>query len=71
MAGLSLVELIEQTGMKKVAIAEELGISRVSLYRKLVGNTAFTEDELVKLTGILERSLPRIIRRLVPMPVRK
>ena len=45
--------IIEASGLKKIFIAEKLGIDRASLYNKLTGMTEFTAYEIVKLTEIL------------------
>ena len=45
--------LIKDRGLKKVYIAEKLGISRVTLRNKLIGKTEFTKPEKFMLEAIL------------------
>lgn len=41
-------------GKKIPSIANDLGISRTSLYRKLNGKSEFTRSEIARLIGILD-----------------
>ena len=41
-------------GKKIPTIANDLGISRTSLYRKLKGKSEFTRSEIARLIGILD-----------------
>jgi transcriptional regulator with XRE-family HTH domain len=46
-------KLIKSKGLKKIYIAEKLGISRVTLRNKLIGKTEFTKPEKFMLDAIL------------------
>lgn len=43
----------ERTGTTKQELAEKLGMSRVTLHNKLMGNSEFSLSEAQKLAGIL------------------
>ena len=59
---MTIKQLIKESGMKQNYVAEYLGISEQSMCHKLKGRRGFTEEELDRLSEILEVS-PRIIRR--------
>jgi transcriptional regulator with XRE-family HTH domain len=51
-----LRDRINKCGIKKSKIAQELGISPVTLSRKLHGQNEFKESEIAKLKQILKSS---------------
>lgn len=59
---MTIKQLIKESGLKQNYIAEYVDISEQSLCHKLKGRRRFTEEELERLSEILEVS-PRIIRR--------
>ena len=58
----SLETLISESGLRKNYIAECMGISEQAFCNKLKGRRRFKEEELDRLSEILEVS-PRIVRR--------
>lgn len=50
-----LRDRINNCGIKKSKIAQELGISPVTLSRKLHGQSEFKESEIAKLKQILKK----------------
>ncbi len=48
-----LKKRIEESGLKQIFIAEQLGIDRASLYNKLNGKSEFTMKEIVNLSRVL------------------
>ena len=46
-----LVGEIAKRGIKKTAIAKQLGISERTLYNKLSGNVSFTWDEVIAINS--------------------
>ena len=48
-----LEHIIDQKGIKKSFIAEQLGISRMSLRNKISGKSEFKVSEMSKLQGLL------------------
>lgn len=44
---------IDQSGMTMTAVAEKIGVSRVTLYNKLSGESEFKASEIVRLTRVL------------------
>lgn len=48
-----LEKKIEGSGLKKVFIAEQIGIDRASLRNKMIGKTEFTMSEIGKLCKVL------------------
>lgn len=65
---ITLNRLIAERGIRKDMIADELGIVPSALSHKLKGRRRFTEQELKRLSEILEIHI-RIIRKAVG-PVR-
>lgn len=51
-----LMSIIKNSGIKKGKIAEVLGISYVSLRRKINGEVSFTQSEIQKLCDLLSIS---------------
>lgn len=49
----TLKEKIDKSGMTMVAIAEQTGILRETLYNRLNGRGEFTASEIVSLTKVL------------------
>lgn len=48
-----LHDLIKQTGLKKSYIAEQLGITPTTFWKKLSGQVRFTKAELYVINAIL------------------
>lgn len=48
-----LYDLIKQTGLKKSYIAEQLGMTPTTFWKKLSGQSTFTNAELYMLNVIL------------------
>lgn len=51
-----LEEYIAKSGLKKWFIAQQIGVTRASLYNKMAGLHPFTADEALKLKQILDIS---------------
>jgi DNA-binding phage protein len=51
-----LKDRIDQSGLKLQWIAEQLGLTRFGLYKKLSGESDFRQQEIAKLSEILELS---------------
>lgn len=49
-----LLKAIDDSGLKREAIASKLNISRVALQKKIINETEFKASEVSKLTKILE-----------------
>lgn len=45
---------IKKKGYSRASVAEELGISEMTLYRKLHNQTEFTASEIFKLSQLLD-----------------
>ena len=57
MTDLALLEkTIKESGMTITAIAEKIGITRVTLYNRLNGIGEFTGPEIVKISEVLHLS---------------
>ncbi len=54
MANEELRKKIDESGLKMIYIADQLGIHRVTLRDKLLGKTEFTVSEAGKLADILK-----------------
>ena len=52
----SLKSLVDYSGMTMTAIAQRLGMSRATLYKKLDGKTEFKVSEIVSLCKVLHLS---------------
>lgn len=52
-----LKEVIDDSGMTKVAIASKSGILRATLYKKLAGQGEFTASEIERLAEALKLSV--------------
>ena len=48
-----LEKVIDQKGIKKAFLAEQLGISRMSLRNKISGKSEFKVSEMSRLQGLL------------------
>lgn len=53
----NIKKIIEKKGMKLLAIAKILGISRTALWYKLTNKSEFTQSELKKLSDVLTCSI--------------
>lgn len=53
MDGRDYEKMIKERGLKKVWIAEQMGITRVTLTNKLSGRTKFSRSEKIILEAIL------------------
>lgn len=51
-----LKDRIDQSGLKLQWIAEQLGLTRFGLYKKLSGESDFRQQEIARLSEILELS---------------
>ncbi len=49
-----LLKIIDNSGLKRVYIAEKLGIDRFSLYKKIRNETEFKASEIKNLCKILD-----------------
>ena len=49
-----LKQIIDKSGLKLSFIAEKIGISRDSLYRKINNKTAFNQYEISELCNVLK-----------------
>lgn len=57
---MSLQNMIDQKGIKKNKIAEMLGISRSTLWKKINGQLSFTVEEKKKLSSIFQVTLEEL-----------
>ena len=48
-----LEKVLKDSGLKRDYIAEQLGISRFSLFKKIKGETEFTASELTAIKNVL------------------
>ncbi len=55
--------LIAERGMSELAMAQESGIPRVTLRRRLAGQTPFTVQELADIGHVLDITVLDIIKR--------
>lgn len=54
-----LIGLLAEIGIKHVALADAIGITRQSFYNKLHGYTRFHYEEVLKICEILNIENPR------------
>lgn len=55
--------LIAERGMSELSMAQESGIPRVTLRRRLAGQTAFTVQELADVGRVLDITVLDIVKR--------
>lgn len=53
---MELEQVIKDSGMKKYAIADKIGVHRATFYLKLSGEREFTQGELLALKNVLNLS---------------